>query len=56
MALTQDILKVAIVMISRAPCKGEEAQDVAITLAALKAEFEKLGQPNIDEDDNGDES
>ncbi len=39
--LTPDHLKVAIVMINRAPCKGEEARDVAITLQALGDLYEQ---------------
>lgn len=43
--LTPDVLKVAIVMIGRAPCKGDESHDVAATLRCLTQEYERLTQP-----------
>lgn len=53
--LTPDILKVAIVMIGRATCKGDEATDVAITLQALKHEFDRLSAQEP-EDPNGNDA
>ena len=42
--LTPEILKIAIVMIARAPLKGEEAAGVAVTQQALQAEYTRLAQ------------
>jgi hypothetical protein len=57
--LTKDHLKCAVVMIGRAPCKGEEAPTVTDTLKALTAfyntlvEAEKQAQEDNDGDDAG---
>lgn len=50
--LTADHIKVAIVMVSRASCSGEEATNVAATLQALHAEHERL-TAKANEDTNG---
>ena len=43
--LSVDQLKVAIVMINRAPLKGDEARNVANTLDALEAQYRVLTAP-----------
>jgi len=40
-------LKVAIVMINRAPLKGDEARNVVNTLDALEANFKVLTAPPV---------
>lgn len=60
--LNAEHLKVAIVMINRAPCKGEESLGVAVTLQALQAEYQALtgevvgpGALPATEESNGDD-
>ena len=45
--LNIDQLKVAIVMINRAPLKGDEARNVANTLDALEAQYRVLTAPPV---------
>jgi len=49
--MTAEQLRVAIVMILRAPCKGEEATGVAATLEALMAEYSRVTKEDEDGND-----
>jgi len=49
--LTQDEIKVAVVMIGRAECKGSEAGAVAAVIKKLTTLYEALAVD--DEEDNG---
>jgi hypothetical protein len=55
--LTLDEIKVAVVMMRRAQCTGEEAADVAIVLEKLLHEYAKMTAPKtpvpIIEDEDG---
>jgi hypothetical protein len=58
--LTTDQLKCAIVMIGRAPCKGEEAPAVTSTLQALTSFYNTVvdaeKQAAAQEDNDGDDA
>lgn len=45
--LTAEELKVAIVMMMRAQCNGEEAAAVAMVIQKLNAEFNRLTAPPV---------
>ena len=49
--LTPDELKVAIVMIYRAPCKGDESRNVATLLDKLEGMYNAAVEPKADDDE-----
>lgn len=53
--LTQDHIRVAIIMAKRAKCTGEEALSVAQTILALEAQYELFARNNDAEESNGDD-
>ena len=43
--LDADTLKIAIVLINRAPIKGDEAKNVAVALQKLESAYEQVTNP-----------